>query len=493
MRLSLLLCISLLNINALFAETWMNSLFSDGMVLQRNTPIKVWGTDLANQTISVDLDGSKAETKADSAGNWSLTLQAREAGGPYQLSVKGSNEQVIKDVYLGEVWLCSGQSNMAFPLKWLKDNPDNPQTATLPSLRLFKVKQSSGGDKANDVSGRWQIADGDIGDWSATAFHFGTFLQEQYQVPVGLINSSVGGTPIESWIDHSTLDQIKSIQGHIGWINGQVKKYPQMKKQLDDLIAKWTAGGKKGKKPSVNGMFPPNSNWRPAGLFNHMIAPIVGYSMKGAIWYQGESNVSRFKDYSDCLNAMITDWRAQWGIGDFPFLTVQLANHKAATQQPGPSQWAGLREAQNDSLQLANTGVAVIIDIGEAKDIHPKNKKDVGYRLALQAQHLAYSDDLIYSGPTFKAAKIEGNNIRVSFDHIGGGLKAKGDKLTAFEIAGADKKFVWANATIDGNDVIVSASNIDKPAFVRYGWSDNPACNLYNEADLPASPFRSDR
>lgn len=486
------ICIWMFFLSPVFAETSVINLFSDGMVLQRNQAINIWGSDSHGQTVSVSLNGTNAKTTANDQGRWKLQLPTQSAGGPYELNITGSSSISIKDVYIGEVWLCSGQSNMAFPLKWLKALESNPQQAQLPQLRYFNVPRHADGEEQTDVNGNWQNANGDISNWSATAFHFGRALHEHFQVPVGLIHSAVGGTPIESWCDHKTLDGIPSIQGHVGWINGQVKKYPSLKAELDKKIKAWEAGGKKGKKPSAN-LYAPDSPWRPAALFNGMINPLIGYTIKGAIWYQGESNAGRYNVYGETLCAMISDWRAQWGQGDFPFITVQLANFKDQPKDPQKkSSWAGLREAQNTSLSLPNTGVTVCIDIGDAKDIHPKNKLDVGKRSALIARKIAYGEDLIYSGPFYKSHEIKGSEIIIHFDHIAEGLKIKGEKLTAFAISGEDQVWHWADAKIVNNTVVVSSPNVPEPKHVRYGWAENPRCNLYNSADLPASPFRTD-
>ena len=487
------LIIYCLFVSALFAETSVNGLFSDGMVLQRQQAVKLWGNDSKEQEIRIEINGTHSTATTNDSGHWSAQLPAMQAGGPYELRINGSTEIIIKDVYIGEVWLCSGQSNMAFPLEWLRALPSNPQSADLPTLRLFHVPKKAIGDKQKHVAGSWQKAQGNIAKWPATAFHFGKALQEHLQVPVGLIHSAVGGTPIESWCDHKTLDGIKSIQGHVGWINGQVKKYPKLKAELEKKIKAWEAGGKKGKKPSSN-LYAPNSPWRPAALFNGMISPILGYTIKGAIWYQGESNAGRYSVYGETLQAMITDWRAQWGLGDFPFITVQLANFKAHPQAPQQkSTWAGLREAQNTSLALNNTGVTVCIDIGDANDIHPKNKQDVGKRSALIARKIAYGEDIVHCGPFYDTHEIKEGSIVVHFKHTAEGLKAKGDKLTAWAIAGEDKKWHWANAKIVDNTVIVNSPKVPAPKYVRYGWAENPRCNLYNSADLPASPFRTDK
>ncbi|NRA37098.1 MAG: sialate O-acetylesterase, partial [Planctomycetes bacterium] len=405
--------LSLIILSSLSAECSVNSLFSDGMVLQRQSEIKVWGTDIAKQAISVQLNDNTVKTAADKNGSWSLQLPAMKAGGPYALTIQGSSTIEIKDILIGEVWLCSGQSNMAFPLEWLK-NADNPLSEKLPELRLFKVEKSCGGNLKSDVKGSWSNANGNIAKWSGTAFHFGRYLHQHLKVPVGLINSSVGGTPLESWCDHKVLDSLPELKGHVGWINGQIKK------------GKWE----------------PDNAWRPAGLYNHMIHPLAGYTIKGAVWYQGESNAGRGNVYGNCLKGMITDWRTKWDQGDFPFITVQLANHIPKNHKKNPTAWADVREAQSDSLELDNTGIALCIDIGEEKDVHPKNKKDLGYRISLQARKLAYNENIEYSGPIFKDAQTQENTIVVSFHHANG-LTAKGT-LTAWEVAGADKKYVAA-------------------------------------------------
>lgn len=479
-------------VSCLSAETSMNNLFSDGMVLQRHAPVKIWGTDIAGQAVSVSINGKSTKATADANGKWTAMLPAFEAGGPFELEVQGSSTIMIKDVLIGEVWLCTGQSNMAFPLKWLSKNPTNPQNAKSPHIRMFTVPKKSGGDKESNVNATWKKADGSIADWSATAFHFGNELHKHLDVPVGLILSSVGGTPIESWVDMSTLKKQKDISGHVGWILGQVKKYPKAKAELDKKIKAWQKNGKKGKKPSAH-LFAPNSPWRPAGLYNGMIAPLAGYTIKGAIWYQGESNVGRFTFYGETLRNLITDWRSVWGQGDFPFITVQLANHKKRSTTPQvKSTWAGLREAQNTSLQLKNTGVTVTIDIGDGGDIHPTNKLDVGKRSALIARKIAYGEDLVHCGPFYKSHEVKGSEVHISFDNLGGGLEAKGGKLKAFTIAGEDKKFVWADASIKGDNIVVSSDKVPTPKHVSYGWADNPDCNLYNKEGLPASPFRFD-
>jgi sialate O-acetylesterase len=329
-------------------------------------------------------------------------------------------------------------------------------------------------------------------------YFFGRELHRSLGVPIGLINTSWGGTPAESWTSLDTLTGNADLKPIVDRWNHALAEFPKANEQYQKEFADWKEAAEKAKAegktapPAPRPPLGPDHPHRAAGLFNGMIVPLVPFAIRGAIWYQGESNAGRAYQYRTLLPAMIQDWREAWGQGEFPFLIVQLANFEARPPQPEGSDWAELREAQTMTLALPKTGMAVTIDIGEAKDIHPRNKQDVGRRLALAAQRIAYGNHLVYSGPVYDSMKIEGSKIRIRFQHVGGGLMAKGDAPLGFTIAGEERNFVPAHATIDGDTVVVWSDQVSDPVAVRYGWADNPVCNLYNNAELPASPFRTD-
>jgi sialate O-acetylesterase len=315
-------------------------------------------------------------------------------------------------------------------------------------------------------------------------YFFGRELHQKLNVPVGLIHTSWGGTAAEVWTSKRVIDSTEGLKPMAEAYPKKLEAYEKQVAANQEAAAKAKAENKPGPK-SIHPTLP-------ALLYNGMIANVLPYGIKGAIWYQGESNAGRAKEYQTLFPAMIKNWREDWGQGEFPFGFVQLANFMARKEQPTDSSWAELREAQTMTLSLPKTGMAVIIDIGEAKDIHPKNKQDVGKRLALWAQSQVYGKDIVYSGPIYASMKVEDSKVRVSFKHVGTGLEAKGGKLSGFAVAGEDRTFVWADAVIDGQTVLVSSDKVAKPVAVRYAWADNPDCNLYNKEGLPASPFRSD-
>ncbi|MCG6915487.1 sialate O-acetylesterase [bacterium BMS3Abin03] len=623
---------------ASFGKVKLPKLISDGMILQRNTDVNIWGWADANENISVSFVGSTYNTIADNKGNWKVVLADLKPGGPYQIQI---NSITINNILVGDVWVCSGQSNMELPMRRVSWNyPSEIEHSENKYIRQFLVPDKYNFDEPqNDLSsGTWKSASPEnTPDFSATAYFFAKFLYEKYKVPIGLINSALGGSPVESWIsgnalkkfpkyyneaklfrdsilikkieasdrarsnawytllhkvdrgfkdpeniwyktnlntsDWSTMEvpgywseetdlgqlngviwfwkkveipssmagkSAKLILGRIvdadsAFINGQFVgtvsyQYPPRRYDIPTGLLK--AGentivvrvisniGKGGfvpdkqyavvtKDTSINltgewkfhlgAEMPPLESqtfirWKPTGLYNAMIAPLLNYKIKGVIWYQGESNAERPKEYLSLFSTMIKDWRTNWNEGNFPFLFVQLPNFMETKSEPSESNWALLREAQLKTLSLPNAGMVVAIDIGEWNDIHPLDKKDVGYRFALAAEKLAYGDNIVYSGPIYKSMKIDGNKIILSFTHTGSGLIAKGDnKLKYFAIAGNNKKFVWANAKIENNKVVVWNDKVKNPVAVRYAWADNPdGANLYNKEGLPASPFRTD-
>jgi sialate O-acetylesterase len=341
-----------------------------------------------------------------------------------------------------------------------------------------------------------------VGSFSAAGYFFGRELYKEIKQPIGLIHTSWGGTPAEAWTSPAALQENPGLEPILTRYKEALAAWPKAKAKYDEDVAKWKEAAQQAKTdgkqpPRMPGapMGPGNPNC-PSGLYNGMVAPLIPYTIRGAIWYQGESNAGRAYQYRDLFPTMIKSWWNAWGQegqGDFPFLFVQLANFMDPKEEPGDSSWAELREAQLMTLDLSNTGMAVIIDIGDTKDIHPKNKQDVGKRLALWALANTYSKDVVYSGPLYTSMTKKGKTIVLSFDHLGGGLVAKGgEPLKGFALAGADKKFVWADAKIEADKIIVSSDKVADPVAVRYAWADNPVCNLYNKAGLPASPFRTD-
>jgi len=438
---------------------------------------------------------------ADKDGKWSFKINPPTAGGPYEMTLTGKNTINIKNILVGEVWVCSGQSNMQMTVQSSANSAQEIADAGYPKIRLFYVTRKVAETPQSDCEGSWvECSPETVPGFSAVAYFFGRELHKQLNVPVGLIHTSWGGTPAEAWTRREALEANPDCAPILKRYDDAVAKYPEALKEYEQKLAEWKQAAEKakvdGKRPPRRPRppFGPGSSHSPAGLYNAMIAPLIPYGIQGAIWYQGESNASRAYQYRTLFPDMIKNWRNDWGRGKFPFLFVQLANFKQTKPEPDESAWAELREAQSMTLELPKTGMAVIIDIGDADNIHPKNKQDVGKRLALWALADTYDLKLVYSGPIYKSMKVDGGSIILSFDHVGGGLVAKDDEqLKGFSIAGADKKFVWADAKIDGNTVVVSSDKVSEPAAVRYAWADNPVCNFYNKEDLPASPFRTDK
>lgn len=472
------------------AELKLHALFSDGMVLQSDFACPVWGSVEPGEEISVSIAGQKKTAKAAADGKWSLKLDPLKAGGPHELTVAGRNSITVRDVHVGEVWVCSGQSNM----EWTVNNTNNADAekaaANHPRIRHFYVPKRQESSPVLDVVGTWKVCTPEtVGSFTAVGYYFGRELHQKLNVPVGLIHTSWGGTPAEVWTSKRVLEGnelLKPIS------ESSVKRLEAYEKQL----AAFKQAAEKAKAEGKPAPKAPNKPMAPSCLYNGMIANVLPYGIRGAIWYQGESNAGNPKLYQTLFPAMIKNWREDWGQGDFPFGFVQLANFKANRNEkldhPVESNWAELREAQTRTLSLPKTGMAVIIDIGHPTDIHPRNKQDVGKRLALWAQSQVYGRDIVYSSPLYESMNVEDNKIRLTFKHVGGGLEAKGDKLTGFSVAGEDRTFHWAEAKIDGKTVVVSSDKVAKPVAVRYAWADYPECNLTNKEGLPASPFRTD-
>jgi len=651
MKMSTLFIGLLLLINSNYAEIRLPKIISDNMVLQRQTTCAIWGWAAPGEKVSVTFRGQKVQTNAVADSSWSIQIPSGEAGGPFELIITGNKEIKLQNVMVGEVWICSGQSNMEMPLAgWGKiDNyKQEIDSANYSHIRLFTVPKSNYAAPLTDVvGGTWLPCNSStIPEFSAVAYFFGKDLHKNLGVPIGLVNTSWGGTPIESWISRDAIRTVSDFQpfvaemDKINW-DGQIAEAESQRKfknwendilshdpgfeadkalwcepsyddrdwltmavpqlwdksiigrfegtlwyrstfnldqvmpiqkavlylgAIDEWDITWLNGHEVGRmtiwdkprvytvdpkllQPGLNHLvihiinfyaegglwqtpadeirlelttpagqirIPLAGNWKyrkgillsdlpplkprpeiqytPTVLFNAMIHPLMKIRTRGVIWYQGESNAGRAYQYRTLLPLMINDWREGWKEGAFPFLFVQLANYNPAAAEPGESDWAELREAQLMTLQLKNTAMAVTIDIGDADDIHPKNKQDVGHRLALAALKIAYGQNVIYSGPVYERMTMEKGKILLQFKHRGSGLTVKnGETLQGFAIAGADRKFVKATAQIVGTTVVVWNDLVKDPVAVRYAWADNPqGCNLYNKEGLPASPFRTD-
>lgn len=623
---------------SIFANVRLPKLISDGMVLQRDAKVNIWGWADPSEKIVITIDGKNYNVIANDKGDWKFTLPPHRVGGPFVMTFVGDNRLQINNVLFGDVWLCSGQSNMELPMYRVRPKyEDVIKNSENTNIRYFAVPQKYNfkSEQSDFEYGNWQEANpANVLKFSAVAYFFASELYKKYKIPIGLINASLGGSPVEAWMSETALKQfpeqlneaykfrnidlIKQIETsdnerinawnklsdekdeglkkeyknpdfddtdwikmnipgywantQIGNVNGVVwfrhefqispedagkpaflnfgrivdadsvfingklvgsitYQYPPRWYQVPSdvlvsgkniIVARVVNNSGKGGfvldkpyelkvadknidlkgewKMKLGCVMPPLAGqtfirWKPMGLYNAMIAPLLNYKIKGTIWYQGESNTGNPAKYTELFPAMIRDWRKNFGQGEFPFLFVQLANFMESNAQPSESNWAKTREAQLKTLSVKSTGMAVIIDIGEWNDIHPLNKSDVGKRLALVAQKLAYNDKkVVYSGPVYKSMKIERNKIELSFNQVGSGLVALQQKdLIPFAIAGADQKFVWAKAEIKNNRIIVWSDEVKSPVAVRYAWADNPeGANLYNLEGLPASPFRTD-
>lgn len=448
----------------------MPAILGSHMVIQRDEPVHLWGWASPGEKVTVELNGANASAQADANGRWSVYLPPQHASAsPVTINIRGNNTLALEDILIGDVWFASGQSNMQMPLSgWpnavLNNSAQEIQNANHPQLRLFSVKRALSSFPQQDFQGSWAVCNPQtVSDFSAAAYFFGRAINADEHVPVGLVHSSWGGTPAESWVSMETLGSDAALM---------------------PVFASWAHLTNEGAYPSKQ----KSPEWEPSTLYNAMVAPAVGLRIKGVIWYQGESNSGsdRAPLYHELFSKLIQDWRMHWGEGYFPFLFVQLATYK-----PGAN-WSVVQDAQRRTLQLVNTGMAVTNDIGDPANVHPADKQDVGERLALAARAIAYGEKIEYSGPLYQQTSIEGQNLRVWFTHTSGGLKAKNGALQGFEVAGDDGKFVPATAAISGDTVLVHADSIAAPKYVRYGWGDVPGPNLANGAGLPASVFTSE-
>jgi sialate O-acetylesterase len=647
---SLLTFLILIFAGSVNAEVRVPSIIGDNMVLQQGVKLRIWGNASPGERVTVSFDKKSSRTIADAEGRWETWIGPLRAGGPFEMTLRGSNVLTIKNVIVGEVWLCSGQSNMEWPLVNTVRGAEDVAEANYPEMRLFTVGHRTGEAPLTDVEGHWVIASPEeAARFSAVGYFFGRELLQKLRVPIGLIKSTWGGTPAEAWTSREALLSASELKPILDRYADRLNAQPQEQQSYRRALAEWEkqnlyvdtenkgealgyadpatatvdwsrmdlpkqfeteglildgavwfrkvvelpeswagkdlvlnltavddfdityfngtrigATGKEtpnsymvprkysvpgslvragrnvlavrvfdhageggfsgggamslgpagteesislrgswdykvelalepkrpdwGTRPEALGLNNPNS---PSVLYNAMIAPLVPFAIRGVIWYQGETNAGRAYQYRTLLPIMIRNWRNAWGF-DFPFYLVQLPNWRESKSEPDESDWAELREAQTMTLREPHTGMAVTIDVGDEKDLHPRNKLDVGRRLALWALSNTYRRKLIPSGPLFQRFRIEGDKVRLYFRYASGLRTTDGGPLKGFAVAGADRRFVWAEARIEGETVIVSSPAVLKPVAVRYAWADNPSTNLANEAGLPASPFRTD-
>lgn len=532
------------------ADVKPHGLFTDHMVLQQGARVPVWGQADPGETVTVSIAGQWARTQADGAGKWMVVLGNLRPGGPFELTLQGKNSITLKDVLVGEVWVCSGQSNMEMGLAGCKDareNKDFMASTANDQIRLFQHKRVTAGSPQSEVVTdnnwkEWKVCGPTTaGGFSGVAYYFGRKLQGELKVPVGLIHTSWGGTPAEAWTTREYLANTPELAHYITSYDKNLGNFrtnsEQVKKDYEERVKNWEAAAAKAKEENKPApprprmpSDPDKSPNSPSVLYNAMIHPLLPFAIKGAIWYQGESNAGRAYEYRTLFPAMIQSWRSAWGY-DFPFYFVQLAPWKVIKDKASESDWAELREAQLLTAErLPRTGMAVITDTTnqatDQRDIHPQNKGPVGERLALAALQTTYGLPIVGLSPVYDGRVVfEGDRAIVHFVQPGmssnrgdtrrGGLirnlvrglrrndsyetvpvaaelVGKGEKLTGFAIAGEDRKFVWADATIVGNTVLVSSPEVQHPVAVRFGWADYPVVNLFNKEGLPVSPFRTD-
>ena len=486
-RFVALFAVLLLTSNAQ-AALKMPNIFGNHMVVQQKMPVKVWGWTNPGQAVTVEMAGHSASAKAGTDGRFDVSLPMLDVGGPHTLTVKADETITINDVLVGEVWICSGQSNMQWSVKSSNDADLEKLSAKFPKIRMINFPQVGSQEPILTHDRHWQACTPEtVAEFSAVGYFFARQLHETIDVPIGMINNAWGGSACEAWINRDVLsadEQFKPLLDR--WI--------EMEQQFAELSTKANLTEDETKK--LNGLRGQmGGNHRPANIYNGVLKSHLGYGIRGAIWYQGESNAGRAYQYRELFPLMISNWRQEWGQGDFPFYWVQLADFNAEQPEPGDSTWAELREAQTMTMsKLPHTGEAVIIDIGEGKDIHPKNKVDVGRRLARWALANEYGIPVPFHSPQYNSMENKDGKVVLTFDHVDGGWRPfdVGNPV-GFAIAGDDKKFVRADAKIlpDGS-IEVSSNAVPNPASVRYAWADNPVCNMFSAAGLPLTPFRTD-
>ena len=492
----LLLSLALLPAAAASAQLTLPAVLASHMVVQRDLPVHLWGFATPAADVTVTFRGETRTVKAGDLGRWSAYLSPGAAGGPFQVTISSAGQSLtLDDVLVGDVWVASGQSNMEFTMHQAATAAQDLPRADNPRIRLLIVKKKAADYPLDDVETDlpWSASTPDSAkNFSAVAWYFARDIEQREHVPVGVIDSTWGGTVAEAWTRTEALGEDAALAPLFASWGRMIQQEPdgvlrdaQQQRQREEARAQ-------GRPAPQFGWHPQLRSWGPGMLWNGMIAPLNGFPIRGVLWYQGESNsrLDRAPLYGRIFRTLIEDWRRQWAVGDFPFLFVQISNFKSSPAED----WALLREQQSQTLALRNTAMAVTIDIGNPDDVHPTNKLDVGLRLARAARALTYGESVEFSGPTFRNAAPEGASLRLWFDHAKG-LKAQsanqGGELTGFEIAGVDGKFVPATAGIEGSTIVVHSDSVLAPTQARYGWANSPQCNLFNGDDLPASPFRS--
>ena len=494
---------------AVRAEVRLPKVFSSHMVLQQDKPLVVWGWAQPNEKVTVEISGASQQVQANERGGWKAALPAMKAGGPYTLTVSGSSKAQFEDVMIGEVWLCSGQSNMEMGVGVSKDAQKEIAAADYPGIRLLKVVKSWKPMPEDDIGGEWKVcspktvADTGWGGFSACAYYFGRELHKKLGVAVGLIDSSWGGTCIQTWTPPEGFAAVPALKQEYELVQLGDPRTPAHQQRLEQVLQeteKWLAAARKAltehnlvpAMPTYPAeLQPPHDVQNPTALYNGQIHPFQTFGLRGAIWYQGESNSGEGMMYVEHTKALVEGWRQVWGEGDFPFYYVQIAPFD---YHRDPEITAEFWEAQSAAQVVPNSGMVVITDIGDLKDIHPTNKQEVGRRLALWALAKTYGQDkLVYSGPVFKAMTVEGDKLRLSFDHVGGGLASRdGQPLNWFEVIDADEGgFVKAEAKIDGSTLVLSAPDVKHPVAMRFAWSSMAEPNFMNAEGLPAGAFRT--
>ena len=487
------------------AELRLPAIIGDHMVLQQKQANPIWGWDAPGTKVTVTFAGQTKSAEADAEGKWTVSLDAVPANEqPQALVVEGSSKRELSDVLVGEVWICSGQSNMGFTLKGDTNGDLEAAASTLPNLRLITVPNVGTQELKTDFRGEWKSSTPESATrFSAVGFLFGRYLHEILHVPVGLIDDSWGGSAAEAWVRRETLEKDPRFAALVESTRKREAELQteEAKAAYTAALAKWKEAAERAKaegKPAPRQPAAPaawlTGNARPGNIFNGVVNPTKPYGIKGIVWYQGESNASRAAEYGDLFPFMIEQWRKEWNQGEFPFYWVQLADFKAEQANPGESDWAELREAQTQSMKLPHTGQAVIIDLGEGKDIHPRNKHDVAARLVRWALAKDYGMAIPYRSPEFKAVNFEGAKATVTFDCFGSSLRAFDvAEPVGFAICGEDKVWQWAKGKVVGKDQVeLSSDKVPAPVAVRYAWADNPVCNMYSETGLPVTPFRTD-
>ena len=495
LKLRNLLLLVLLPCSTLCAQITLPKILSNHMVVERDLPVHIWGMAAPGEAVSVSFRGETRTAKASELGRWSVYLKPGEAGGPFQITIQGAlaaQTITLDDVLVGDVWLASGQSNMEFRMYQAATAAADLPHAANPRIRLLMVERNAAEYAQDDIQTTgWAASSPESAhDFSAVAWYFARAIEQREKVPVGIIDSTLGGTMVESWTRLRALGEDASLAPVFVSRGRMTDREAEALLEDKDHEKQINAAKTQGKPEPEFPWHPQLNMWAPSLLWNGMIAPLTPLPIRGVIWYQGESNSIIEREpalYHRLFRTLIEDWRSQWGEGDFPFLYVQIANFKSTPIED----WAPIRDGQLKTLELRNTAMAVTIDIGNPDDVHPKDKLDVGLRLALAARALSYGEDISYSGPVFRQATPEGKAIRVWFSHHAKGLTAKGGAVTGFEVAGDDGKFVAATAAIEGNTVLVTSDGVAEPKFVRYGWANSPQCNLFNGEGLPASPFTS--